>query len=104
MNTVRQIALSIVTELTEHPEHWCQDGIAFSKEIELVSPNDSQAVQWCLLGHVAKRAIGSPLEQQYKDALYSMLDPGQSIGEWNDAPERTVQDVISLCERIAQHE
>ena len=87
MNTVKEIALSIASELKEHPEHWGQ----------IYFHHNGKS---CLAGHLRRR-MGDDYDQYNLTPFYDAVDG--SITRWNDAPQRTVQDVIALCEKVAQH-
>lgn len=88
MNMVREVALSIATELKEHPEHWIQRAY-YGDEGEA-----------CLVGHL-QRYRNSPVYTQVYDKLCQAANTDDALSSWNDAEGRTVQDVIALCERVA---
>lgn len=71
---------------------WCQGD--FSK----IDP-DTGKMGWCLLGGLAASGVNySPT----LDALHTAMDGPKNHGAiagWNDAPERTKQDVLDLIDR-----
>jgi hypothetical protein len=99
----RIIAAEIARELREHPARWMQhDLVRFadgttSNTPELVGRND--AVSWCLQGHIDRRALGRPTGN-VMTAFEALLE-GRVISSWNDDRARTVQDIITLCDRVA---
>lgn len=79
--------------LEENPETWCQGHGAIDEEGAAVNPLNPDAVKWCLWG------FGHKFHISYFD-IYARI--GESLVTWNDAPGRTVQDVIAkLREKAA---
>jgi len=85
---------------------WCQQADARNADGDQVEPWDPQATSWSLLG-----AIVSVLEAEARDhgevpleelaaALYAIADVIEvdSLTQWNDAPERTHHEVVSMLE------
>ncbi len=99
----KQIAREIADELKSHPDHWFQgalvkfaNGASSSTEFGV---RTEDAVCWCLEGHICKRVD--------RDVSFWALDDFRKLAgvgtlfRWNDAPDRTVNDVIALCEKVA---
>jgi hypothetical protein len=91
------IALDIADELRKYPGHWTQGCIARQVNGHPCGEHNVDAASWSLKGHVFRRY-----------AQYAFGDFGSAIGypevsyeRWNDAPGRTVADVIALCEHVA---
>lgn len=102
--TPQEIAKSIADELRQHPERWTQGCTARNKEGMPVPHDDIAAVCWCALGHLWR--IDPDGSTGMLDAAFSLMarkhmDFG-SIVKFNDAPGRTVEDVIALCDKVAQ--
>jgi hypothetical protein len=84
----KTIAADIARELREHPEHWRQglwkEGMAAGAK--------------CLGAHIEVRAGGPSMAMKlafgFNASNFELID-------WNDAPGRTVDDVIELCEKVA---
>jgi hypothetical protein len=96
----RRVLAEVAQELREHPERWCQRTVARSASGEGVRWDDPAATQWCVHGHIRKRVpltftAGGVIIDKLWDAL------GESLYEWHDSPDRTVGDVIALCEKVA---
>lgn len=105
--TTAELAVSIADELRAHPEHWFKgdmvgfpDGSTGSTTHEARNPTASC---WCLIGLIAKRITDSTLQHRFEFARYAnAIEHGDSkLHLWNDRPERTVEDVIDLCDRVS---
>lgn len=100
MKTVQHIAAEIGKELTEHPERWTQDCYARNQKGESCATDSPRAVCWCILGELSLRAPESyGLWESF--ARTSGFKDSNELAEWNDAPGRTVAEVIALCEQVA---
>ncbi len=93
---VREIAKSIAEELREHPERWCQGRPYQDANGNISSPISAHSC--CLLGHIWLAGDDGDLERTFRAALPTFE---YSIAHWNDAPDRTVEEVIQLCEKVA---
>lgn len=96
----KEIALQISQELTEDPTRWCQGHPAIDAQGRQVSTEDPNAAAWCLWGHLAKRNV---LFGKTFDAFSKHITP-LGMGTWNDQPKRTVQDIIDVCQKVADDE
>lgn len=76
------VARDIAQELREHPERWTQD-----------------ASGGCLRGLIGKH-IRAHADQVSR--TFASVAGVQHLHLWNDAPGRTVRDVIALCDRLAR--
>ena len=95
---VSAVALSIASELREHPDHWMQ-GAGWHKKGSGRIVTEREADVMCLMGHIFKRTgdkHSAPVVAAFQNQL-----PDCQIPEWNDAPARRVGDVIALCEKVA---
>lgn len=100
MHSSKEIVADIARELRAHPERWCQGPSAMNAEGHEVGSNEDDAVAWCLEGHVWARTQMFALPVSTFFLLRAAL--GQEVlFSWNDAPGRTVSDVIQLCEKAA---
>ncbi len=93
---VKEIAADIARELREHPERWTQGAPARDKEGNSARVRSPAAVSWCLLGHIRRKQY-----QTRGEVGTSAMLTAQLVSSWNDAPARTVTDVIVLCEEVA---
>jgi hypothetical protein len=98
MNTIQEIAADIARELREDPTRWTQKASARDTTGYGVAPASEKACAWCLYGHIERRNAYQTIE--HFRALDSCMPLGCTIS-WNDAPERTVDDVIALCDKVA---
>ena len=77
----------IADELEQHPERWTQRVFALNKDRYTVEPGDPDAVTWCAAGLCARDKLSCmPLE----------ITADGPVWRYNDAPERTVADIIQL--------
>ena len=77
---------------------WCQGVIARGKRGVSVDPRGGYAVSFCAAG--ALLAAGDS-GHRANNFLFSHLPYQQpiAIGDWNDLPERTHQDVLDVFDR-----
>lgn len=97
--TPQEIAKSIADELREHPERWNQGSSGRTDQGWAVPARDPAAIKWCLMGHKVRRDE-SMLATEFAVALGFASYNGLTY--WNDHPERTVADVIALCDKVSQ--
>lgn len=99
--TPQEIARSIADELREHPEHWTQGAIARTSEgEELVSFMDKRAVYWCLEGLFYKHARGARF-REFSKAIDLAMGRRVIPFLYNDNKDRTVTEIIALCNKVA---
>jgi len=104
----RDIASDIACELRAHPEHWTQGAVARAETGKAVDHDCPTAVQWCLSGHVLKGSkpyLGPDPGHGVLPELIRVFEAFEqaiatTIPCWNDAPGRTIEEVIELCESI----
>ena len=82
-----------VAELFEDPKRWIKENM--STDIQGNPTNVNEAVCWCLMGAMLKIY---PKYTHAWDAVINELN-GKLI-TWNDAPERTHEEVIALCKKL----
>lgn len=87
----------LVKDLLNDPSRWTQFFFARNGVGTPVWPEDGTAVCWCLLGAIHKcyeeRTCGV-IELVQKELNYV------SVAKWNNAPERTFEDVKNLVTRL----
>lgn len=114
MITAKKIAAEIAAELKEHPEHWTQGAYAKLDGGKPCDVTEPEARYWCILGLIGKRLpIGASILLQDRIAAGFInaisekdwrADDFKMLSRWNDRHGRTVQDVISLCERVTDEQ
>lgn len=86
--------------LLQHPNRWCQGDYALTDDGTPCEPTAPEARQWCLLGAIERGAAAYGLDHRPAIAfLRHAAYPGQrgaKIADWNDDPERTHSQVITL--------
>lgn len=90
-------AADIARELREHPEQW-RKGVEVAVQVEVVDDGPC-----CLVMHLNRRGVRtfSPAYATFVRLSGGVVDQGE-ISKWNDARERSVDDVITLCEKVAR--
>lgn len=99
MNTIQEIATDIARELRIDPTRWTQYSYARNSDGLPAFLHSEEARTWCLMGHVKKRVPAGKSTSRFMLQLHTAV--GVPAATWNDAPERSVQDIIELCDRIA---
>jgi hypothetical protein len=88
--STRAIAADIAREFKDHPERWKQGSFGFR-----------ESGGACLDRHITSRC------NDRWDGLASVVcahmgfASRMGLWNWNDAPDRTVHDIIALCEKVA---
>lgn len=84
-------------ELLDSREKWCQGYTALDKQGNVVWSASEDACAYCIVGAVLRCY---PRDQQSTtfDKLSNVLQRGAST--WNDAPERTWEEVHALLKRL----
>ena len=91
-------------ELLSDPSRWTQKTMARNKHGDATSPLDLDACSFCLVGAI-ERCYGSidegiPLEELIKQELKVQAPNFEFIGQWNDAPDRTHEEVVELLKKL----
>lgn len=98
---IKEENIQTIEELfTKHPDRWCKGSLFLDEEgnvineIEQVLNDDVEPTHCCLVG--AAEFMG-----KYQALRIARLkeSPFVFIGDWNDRPERTVQDIIAFCKK-----
>lgn len=94
-----------VHELLDSSEKWAKGYYAYDSEGKEVGEFHAHACQWCLAGAVYRCYYdrdhpwmeNSDIQQVYQKIQQRI---GQVIHLWNDAPERTYEEVYSLVKEL----
>ncbi len=85
-----------VKELLDSPEKWTQRANARDSHNLPVNPECDHAACWCLIGAIIRcYPLGSSDVVRRVDR-----NVGCYVNNWNDAPERTFDDVKQLVEEL----
>lgn len=86
-----------IRELLDKPEKWTQGCTARDKDGIHVMLTSAAAVCWCLMGAVWKCYLPNECGQ-----IFTVLGKhvGDNVGFWNDARERTFEDVQKLIKEL----
>ena len=83
---------------------WTQEKMARNSDGHEVDPTDDSACRWCLIGALVKStqnadgSVSMDLGSDYHQATDSLrsLIGNNRLSLWNDAEERTQEDVLTL--------
>lgn len=105
------IARRIAAQLRAHPEHWTQGVPARDAQGTQVAYSSPEAVCWCLQSLIVRELRRSARESfildilsVFEEAIAKLYSPdGAKIGHvrWQDQKERTVADIIAVCDLVA---
>ena len=90
------------SELLSQAGAWTQHNNAVDGRGIPVVSNDIRACAWCLLGAIARCASQAGEMTAWIERVGGCIDAGYGndrmarLHRWNDRPERTVDEVISL--------
>lgn len=87
---------SRVYELLDSPDKWIKGCMARDSKGNSVNSTDINATCWCLLGAIRKVYGASYAKRIY--LLWNYL--GCDIGEFNDDPTTTYEDIIKLVKEL----
>ena len=104
--TTKAIAADIARELRANPKAWTQG--TFGRDANGIECHIMEACSWCLIGHIDKRVRvldeqGEPVWEieEVAEKAFRAAAGIASISHFNDAPERSVSDIIAMCEKVA---
>lgn len=106
--TPQEIAADIARMYREDASRWIQGWLARDAQGNDVYEYSPTAVCWCLRGAIDLRArdggvLASETYQAFDDEIGGRTDPGNvAFVKWNDEPDRTIVDVINLCDKVAR--
>ena len=84
---------------------WCQFVSAVDENDIPIAPNDRSAIKWCLFGSVHAAHYSGSISTTDKDNILSELacildiELIEDISGYNDAPERTQEEVIKTMKQ-----
>lgn len=90
-------------ELLDSPEKWCQGPYAEDASGEAVDERSPDACSWCLVGAISRCYMpdGDDDLRDYLRACNAIRKAvGVECGRWNDAPERTFQEVRDVLLKL----
>ena len=93
--------LAKAKEVIQKPESWCRDLSAMNENGKACWYGSEKAVAFCILGAISKGAMIVDLEEGSKhnvgtevEGLFRATINSIWIGQWNDSPVRTHDDVL----------
>lgn len=92
-------------ELLDSPEKWTQQTLARDINGMATSPRGYDACSFCLVGAI-ERCYNVPSKdmlaiiQLVEDELKVQAPGFEFIGQWNDAPDRTHEEVVDLLKKL----
>jgi len=105
--SAQAIAADIAHEYRTSALRWTQRAWARNEIGKNVHYSDPEATCWCLGGAIKRRVpyyACDRIFQAFGRALVELRTswPSSDFVGWQDQPERTVGDVIALCDKVAQ--
>jgi hypothetical protein len=97
-SSTQEVAADIANELRKFPQRWTQGCSARRSDGSETEVHDSDAVCWSLDGHIIRRRAAFSFADFSAHFELSLV----GLVFWNEADERTVADIIYLCERVAR--
>lgn len=89
-----------VRELLTGPEKWTKGADARSESGYSVEPDSKAACRWCLYGAINAAYPRTDDAIRALKLVNAKLGESRGICNWNDAPERTFDDVRKLVEEL----
>lgn len=99
-------------EILSQPDAWTKGRYAETRNGDTCNPRSETAVRWCMLGAI-DRAMEEQPDCAYRNAVMKVAtylrealhvqviaDKTNIISHWNDAPERTAEDVIDVLRKL----
>jgi hypothetical protein len=101
--TPREVLIKAADLLDSAPTAWTQKRIARDNKGWPEPPNHPRACSWCAMGAIAK-VQNLPRAPQLYDSASKLLAHHLKIDivDWNDAPERTREDVVQALRSAAK--
>lgn len=92
----RTVLTNVRDLFQSNPATWMQGRLAQNRYGVPVSPNAGSATCFCLGGAIAKYSPQKLQAELEAIAAVKLITGAQSIANWNDAPGRTVADVVKI--------
>lgn len=91
-----------VHKLLSSPDRWTQGVYARTAEGEECRINDEKAVCWCIYGAINKcYSVPGDREKAYERVRLALPEgEGGLVSIFNDAPERTYEEVYTLVKEL----
>ena len=92
-------------ELISEPSRWTQKTLARNINGGATNPRGYDACSFCLVGAI-ERCYNVPIKQmleilqQVKSELKIQAPSFEFIGQWNDHPDRTHEEVVGLLKKL----
>lgn len=97
----RELLLAIADAFESHPWTWGREWVATDASGNPVAIPSDRAVRFCIVGAVHRcKSVGVASSRALDQAL-NLLGNNAAQGVWNDAPGRTVEEVVAKLREIA---
>lgn len=93
-------------ELLSKPGAWTQGVAARDAQGECVTSTSAKAVSWCLVGAISylyderDLSVIHQTDEFRKIRKSFIAEYGKSVTDWNDAKNRTQEEVVALCKSL----
>lgn len=92
--------LDRAADLLESEGRWTQGALARTKMGHCIGPEEANSACWCALGAIMH--VGKGLNLQPVIIAMRTITGGSAIGDWNDAPGRTQDEVVQALRSASQ--
>jgi hypothetical protein len=100
MNTPKEILIAARAKIEEG---WCRKSYARDRQGNTVYSGNPAASSWCMAGAVAAAANNEELALREPFRLLDeVIGNGGNIEAYNDAPERTKEEVLAIFDKAIQ--
>lgn len=93
--------LKAARALLSKPGQWCQGSSAATSNGRGTYATSPAAASWCAIGAYSHVSNGGPAPNELYNALYELVG-GTSIVEFNDHPDRKLEDVLHLYDKAIE--
>lgn len=99
--------MNSLQELFAKDNSFCKNTLATNKDGNPTSPHNLNATSWCIIGAIEKIYGSYQQLLKYGKIIHNKLNPDElnsddwsSIIDWNNAPERTIEDIRKLVKEL----
>lgn len=87
-------------ELLDRPEKWIKNNYAQNEDNHVVALDSQEACKWCLFGGIRRVYDYGTEACKVISKIEKRIAPADHIIQWNDAPERTWEEVHALLKEL----
>jgi hypothetical protein len=87
-------------ELLSDESKWAKKSYAYETTGGPCDPRSETACSWCVMGAIERCYFDGNMSRRHMDAIYKVETKVGSVPIWNDAKERTYEEVIALLKEL----